>query len=125
MTVMAALTAIKNIKPNQYDDATLTRWLAELDARIYEDVILSHETGEAFKPPHSPDVLLADQSTTLLVPFPHDDVYVKWMGAQIDYNNAEFDRYNNGMAMYNAGLQAFVDSFNRAYMPKQDFYVEM
>jgi len=125
MTAGEALTAIKSMKPNQYDDGTLTRWLAELDARIYEDVIVTHEEGKVYKPPPTGDILLNDMDISLLVPFPHDDLYIKWLGAQIDFHNGEFERYNNGMVMYNASLQAFADSVNRAYMPKQENFVRM
>jgi hypothetical protein len=69
--------------------------------------------------------MMADQGQALLIPPPYDDVYIKWLGAQIDYHNAEFDRYNNGMVMFNAGYQSFVDFFNRTHMPRQNNYVHV
>lgn len=55
----------------------------------------------------------------LLIPFPHDDVYLKWLGARIDYHNGEFERYNNAMVMFNVEYQSFLASYNRAHMPRQ------
>lgn len=122
MTVREALTAIKGIKPSQYDDETLVRWLGELDGRIYQDILCRY--GESARPalPYHVDT---DMGKALLAPFPHDDLYLKWLGAQIDYHNAEFERYNNGMVMFNAGWQAFADAWNREHMPRQDAYIKI
>lgn len=122
MTVREALTAVKGIKPSQYDDETLVRWLGELDGRIWEDILCRY--GEADRPalPYHVD---SDMGRALLAPFPHDDLYLKWLGAQIDYHNAEFERYNNGMVMFNAAYQAFADAWNREHMPRQDAYIKI
>ncbi len=156
MTIREALTAIKGIKPSQYDDETLVRWMSELDGRIWEDVLCRYwhgasrpedttvpqgrsprpegrradredvlcRYGEAARPalPYHVDT---DMGRTLLAPFPHDDLYLKWLGAQIDYHNAEFERYNNGMVMFNAGWQAFADAWNREHMSRQDAYIKI
>lgn len=146
MTVREALTAIKGLKPSQYDDNTLVRWLSELDRRVYDDILCRYEgvrertgfhrasredelteskSGKARNEDetrHGPLPLDADRDieTKLLIPFPHDALYIKWLGAQIDYHNAEFERYNNGMVMFNAGYQAFGDWYNRTHMPARE-----
>lgn len=115
MTISDALVAIHAVKPNQYDNATLIRWLSDLDGRVYEDVLSRFEDAPE-KPalPYKP----SDQLASLLIPFPHEDVYVKWLGAQIEYNNADFDRYNNSMMMFEEQYQSFVDAYTRSHTAK-------
>lgn len=112
MTVSDVLMEIGRVKPHQYTEATLTRWLSELDGRVWED-LLSNYMQDCQKPalPYSD----GDALTNLLIPFPHDDVYIKWLTAQIDYHNADFDRYNNAMLMWQEAYQGFLDSYTRGH----------
>ena len=150
MTIREVLTAVKAMKPSQYDDETLVRWMSELNARLWQDILYRYgrrvpplltastlcAEATAFIPPcgiSAPSqpvgpplpLTLKDMEQPLLVAFPHDDLYVKWLCAQIDYQNAEFDRYNNSLVHFNAGLQAFADWYNRAHMPRQDAYIQI
>lgn len=59
-----------------------------------------------------------DLQTELLVPAPYDEVYLRWMEAQIDYHNGEYDRYNNAMDMYNTAFTGYQNYYNRTHMPK-------
>ncbi|MBE5801076.1 MAG: hypothetical protein E7319_02200 [Clostridiales bacterium] len=115
MTAPEILMEIGRVKPHQYTDDTLMRWLSELDGRVWEDV-MSNYLPKDQKPalPYS----ATDALTQLLIPFPHDDVYIKWLTAQIDYHNADFDRYNNSMLMWQDAYQGFVDSFTRSHVAK-------
>lgn len=58
----------------------------------------------------------------LLVPAPYDEVYIRWLEAQIDYANGEYGRYNNSMTMFNASYSAFRNYWNRTHMPKGKRY---
>lgn len=119
MKIREALTAIQNIKPNQYDDATMLRWLSMLDGRVYGDIVRWHSDAsrKAFKAPYN---LESDMETELLIPWPHDEIYLRWLCAQIDFNNGDIERYNNSAAIYCTELQAFADSYNREHMPVQE-----
>ena len=122
MTIREILTAVKAVKPSQYDEATLVRWISELEARIWQDVLCHYGDKDASSPlPFT----LQDQNQRPLIPFPHDDIYIKWLFCQIDYHNGDFDRYNNGLVTFNAGLQAFADGHNRANMARQDNFIRM
>lgn len=108
MTIADALASIRHLKPNHYDDAMLVRWLSELDGKVWEDVL--SKTG-ATKPalPYEP----AKATTALLIAFPHEDVYLKYLGMMIDYHNSEFDSFNNGLRMFHTQYQTFVDACMR------------
>lgn len=114
-TVPEVLLEISRVKPHQYTEDTLTRWLSELDGRVWED-LLSNYLPEEQKPtlPYS----AGDALTPLLIPFPHSDIYIKWLTAQIDYHNADTDRYNNAMMMFQSAYQGFLDSYTRSHKAK-------
>ena len=146
MTIREMLTTVKSLKPSQIEDVILVRWISELEARMFEDILCRYASAEGSLPvagnpspaslqggavrgdrnpsltersePPAP-FSVDDLEAAPRVAFPHDDLYVKWLCAQIDYYNGDFDRYNNAMVMFNNGYQAFADSYNRAHLPRQ------
>jgi hypothetical protein len=116
MTIMDALYRIDELKPNSYSQPEKIKWLSSLDGVIKSEIIDTHEGGEdvVFKG-YTED---ADLTTVLLVPAPYDDIYLRWLEAQIDYTNGEYGKYNNSIAMYNTAYTAFANYYNRTHMPK-------
>ena len=53
----------------------------------------------------------------LLVGSPFEDIYLRWMEAQVDYCNKEFDLYNSSITMFNAALTQFENHYNMHHMP--------
>jgi len=142
MTILEAITQTRNVKPNQYDDNLLVRWLSEIEGLIYHEYIVWHLPKEEPKmvpeeeletdveQPVDPEPEFprmydpeTDMDTVLFVPDPYSSVYVQFLCAQIDYYNGEMNRYNNSMVMYNVALKAFIDYYNRNHMPNQDNYI--
>ena len=116
MTISEALARAKAVKPNTYSDTDMIRWLSTLDGFIKEHIIDTHEGGEAVVfNGYDENTSLA---TELIVPAPHDHIYVHWLEAQIDYANDEYDRYENTMGMYNTAYDNFKNYYNRTHMPK-------
>lgn len=116
MTIIELITDVDALHPNGYDPAYKIQWLSQLDGRIKNDIIDTHEGGE--------DIVFngydsdTPTDTKLLVPRPYDEVYRYWIEAQIDYNNGEYTRYNNSMAMFNTAYSAYERHYNRTHMPK-------
>ena len=121
MTVFEAITRLNALKPNQYDEDTLVSWLSELDGLIFNEIMLWHEAEAEFAP-YDPGKKIKKE---LLAPEPYDGVYLKYLMAQVDFHNGEFNRYNNSMIMYNTALSAFADWYNRNNMPKQESEVRL
>ena len=116
MTIMGAINHIDSIKPNSYSQTEKVRWLSTLDGVIKKEIIDTHEGGESITfEGYEPDVALG---TIMLVPAPYDDIYIKWLEAQIDYSNGETAKYNNSITMYNTAYSAFERYYNRTHMPK-------
>ncbi len=116
MTIMKAIDQIDSIKPNTYSLPDKLRWLSNLDWLIKTEVIDTHEGAEGVSfGGYTEETPL---ETTLLVSEPHDDLYIKWLEAQIDYANGEYGRYNNSMTAFNTAYSTFNNYYNRTHMPK-------
>ncbi len=122
MTIQDAITQINNVKPHHYDDATVIRWLSDLDGLLFHENVRWHRSCDKIQHgPYCPDKL----NTVLMVPEPYSDVYIKYCAAQIDYHNGETDRYNQSVVMFTLAQEAFIDWFNRTHMPKQRSYISI
>ena len=116
MTLMDALYRIDEVKPNSYSQSEKTKWLSSLDGIVKREIIDTHEGGEGVAySGYTTDTAL---TTELLVPAPYDDIYLRWLEAQIDYANGEYGKYNNSITMYNAAYTAYANHYNRNHMPK-------
>ena len=116
MNIIEMITDVDAMKPNGYEQLFKVQWLSQLDGRIKDEIIDTHEGGE--------DVTFSGYNadtpidTELLVPHPYDDVYRYWLEAQIDYANGEYTKYNNSMAMFNEAYSAYYRYYHKAHMPK-------
>ena len=48
-----------------------------------------------------------------------EDIYIRWLEAQIDYANGEYGKYNNSITMYNTAYSAYEKYYNREHKPIQ------
>ena len=115
MTIIEAIEQVDLLKPNNYTQEDKIAWLSMLDGVIKTEIIDTHEGAEdvAFNG-YGVDI---SRDTVLLAPAPYDDVYVKWLEAQIDYANGELAKFNNSITMYNTAYAAFERYYNRTHMP--------
>lgn len=115
MTINEAIYRIDQIKPNGYAMPEKIKWLSTLDGIIKREIIDTHEGSEevTFKGYDENSSL----TTELLVPAPYDDIYLRWLEAQIDYANNEYGKYNNSITLYNSAFANFERHYNRKHMP--------
>lgn len=116
MTISEAVNMADTLKPNTYTPETKLYWLSKLDGIVFEKIIKTHEGAEIseFKGYTAETPL----DTKLIIAAPYDDIYIKWLEAQIDYANREYDKYNNSIVAYNDAYSEFERYYNRTYMPK-------
>ena len=121
MTIQQAIKRVDEIKPNAFSAKVKTEWLNALEGRIAANVLLW--------PPAEIFAILytwpEDKKTELLAAPPHDDIYIHWLGAQIDAANGEYDKYQNAMQIYNSYYGDFVRWFARTYEPAQGYRKEI
>ena len=115
MTVIEAITQLDSIKPNSYKQSDKIRWLSILDGIVKREIIDTHEGGDAVE---FSGYTQASLNQTLLVPAPYDDIYIKWLEAQIDYANGEYGKYNNTITMYNNTYITYSKAYHREHLPK-------
>jgi hypothetical protein len=116
MTIIEAINKIDSLKPNTYSQPDKIKWLSNLEGVIKTEIIDTHEGAENVNfAGYDVDTPL---DTIMIVPAPYDDIYIKWLEAQIDYANGEITRYSNSMIMYNTAYNAFNRYYNRTHMPK-------
>ena len=115
MTINEAINKTDALKPNNFSVEDKIGWLSTLDFTVKREMIDTHEGGE--------DIVFegyteeTDLDTELLAPAPYDEMYLRWLEAQIDYANNEFGKYNNAIEMYNTAWQAYRNHYNRTHMP--------
>lgn len=115
MTIMEAISRIDIAKPNNYTEHEKVIWLSNLDGIIKKEIIDTHEGYEDVEfNGYNDDTMV---TTELLVPPPYDDIYMRWMEMQIDYNNGEYAKYNNSKTVYNTAYTAYANYYNRTHMP--------
>lgn len=117
MTIIEAISKVDSFKPNSYTQLDKVKWLSELDGIVKKEIIDTHEGGDAIIFEGYDEN--TDIGTTLLIPSPHEDIYIKWLESKIDYNNAEYGKYNNSSTAYNNVYSAFERYYNRHHMPIQ------
>ena len=116
MKIKDAINQIDGQKHNTYSQAEKISWLSRLDSMVKRLIIDTHEGGE--------DITFTgydentDLETELLVPAPFDEMYIRWLEAQIDYTNGEYDKYNNSILMYQSAYDGYANYYNRNNMPK-------
>lgn len=117
MTIREAINRVDNLKFNTYSDNDKVEWLSRLDNSVKNLIIDTHEGWE------SSSAFMGygdttDMDTVLLVPAPFDEIYLRWLEAQIDYHNGEFDKFNASIIMYNTAFDAYANFYNRNHMPR-------
>lgn len=116
MTILEAINRQDGLRSNAYSVAQKVAWLSQVDAMVKQQIIDTHEGGENIA--FSDYTTETPTDTVLLVPHPHDEMYLRFMEAQIGYHNGEIKKYNNAMALFNADFEAFAKHYKSTHMPK-------
>lgn len=116
MKIIEAISGVDSLNHNTYTELDKVQWLSRVDWMVKKHVIDTHEGSEdvTFTGYDS----LTDHNTELLVPAPHDEMYLRWMEAQIHYHNGEYGKYNNAIDMFNTTYEDYKRYYNRTHMPK-------
>lgn len=117
MKINEAIQRLDSLKFNTYKQDDKLDWLSRLDNMVKKQIIDTHEGAESVSfNEYTADTPL---DTVLLVPAPYDEVYLRWMEAQIDYHNGEINSYNNAIILFNTAFNAYKEHYNSAHKPVQ------
>lgn len=112
--LIEAIERADKLLPNTYTAAEKAAWLSKLDAMVTEQILKPHGADSSFTGYTGE----TDRQTVLLVPQPYDEIYLRWLEAQIHYCNGEFTRYNNAITLFNTEYLAYAAAYNRAHPPR-------
>lgn len=117
MKLGEALRRVDDVQPNTMQQEVKIQKIQQIDMELYRDHVQRHEGWEEVpRPDYDAET---DPETELLVEAPYEDIYEHFLLAMIDYENTEFGRYNNRIAMYEERKRQWINAYNRAHMPLQ------
>lgn len=114
MKANEVLENVKRLRPSEYEDKLLLKWLGECEWNVFHEIIRTHEGGESAEYNG-----IESAAQELLVPDAYAGLYKHWLCAKIDENNMEMGRYNASASMYMASYQDFANYWNRTHTPIQ------
>lgn len=106
MTISGAIAAATAMTGQVVDNATMLRWLSELDGKISFEVF----GADAWEPYTN-----GDMNDELVVDFPWDGFYVHYLEAMIYYTSGEYDRYENAKTMFEKNFWEFRHYLRRTH----------
>ena len=115
MKIAEAIARLDSLKHNLFPIEEKVAWLSRVDWMVKKHIIDTHEGG--YKVTYQGYTPETDPETEMLAPAPFDEMYLRWMEAQIDYQNGEYDRYNQSMLMFKAEYDGYARWYNRNHMP--------
>ena len=117
MTIAHAIARFDTLYPNGFPFAEKLRWLSVLDGQIFREIfsVCPENDGKTF----GGYEIETDKKTDLLVPFPYDDIYIKYLAAQCDKIHSDVERYVNSAAVFNAAYSEFAAYYNRTHPAKK------
>lgn len=115
MTIQEAINRLDALIFNTYTTDDKIQWLSRLDTAVKQQIIDTHEGGQ--KVEFEGYTAATPVATKLLVPSPFDEVYLRWMEAQIHYHNGEYDKFNAAIIMYNTAFESYASYYNKHHMP--------
>lgn len=105
MTITNAISNTTALTGQVVDNATLVRWLSELDGQLALEFYKETE-WTAYDP-------ISDLSTQLRVPHPYDGLYVHYLAAKTYFADGEYDRYENERVLQDAELKQYTAFLRR------------
>lgn len=114
MTVREAIERLDNLNPNSYTLEDKIEWLNRVEQTAYNDVLMTHNPLPGEYEPVSGERLERE----LCIPSPYDQAYVYLMMSQVDFSNAEIEKYNNSNSMYEQAYSNWRNWYNRTHEPR-------
>ena len=115
MTIREAIDRVDGLKYNTCTQSEKIMWLSQLDWDVKKNILDRYaNSGHWGFWGYDENT---DQETQLLVPPPWDQMYLRWLEAQIDYYNGETERYNVAVLRFRDTYDDFAANYGRNHMP--------
>ena len=121
MTASTIINLVDALSPNYYSNSQKLGWLATIDGKIYEEVLMTHEDApeDEFDPSdYAPTGQGNIPSLTLLVDDPYaEDLYSFYLLSRIAAANSEISKYDQFATMFNTAYTEWTNYYNKKHMP--------
>jgi hypothetical protein len=114
LKISEAISKATESVSNTLDRRVFIDWLSRLDWQIKTE-ILDNYTDEIEYNGYEEDT---DENTELLISAPYDELYIRYLEAQIHRYYEDINKYNNCIAEYNAIYNKFRAQYNRTHKHK-------
>lgn len=112
MTIQEAISGVDSLQPNTFTREEKLAWLCRVEAMVKAQILDCYADAPEVSP-YTPDT---DPETTLLVGAPWEELYLRYLQAQMDLANGETTRYANSAALYNSLFNGYRNHYNRTHM---------
>lgn len=114
MKISDLIAFVGSVKPNAFPCDAKVSWLNEVEGMVWCDVMLLSPLE--FKP-YSYDEVTGEGDCELLVYPPHNKLYNVYLSAMIDFYNGEYDKYQNGITLFNSHYGEYMRWYAMHYRP--------
>lgn len=111
MKISEAIATLDELKANTYSQENKISWLSRLDNMVVDSVLRHYEGTEDYE--FTGYDINTDPETELIMPEPYAEAYIRYLSAQIDLHNADYEEYNNTIVLFNHSFQAYKNWYNR------------
>lgn len=115
MTADTAIERFDALFPNALPYGEKLNMLSVLDGRIYKEILSRYEGARTEFIGYAEGI---PGSTVLLVRYPYDEIYIKYLAAETDIINGDTARYANSRAAFNNLYEEFAAAYNRTHRIK-------
>ena len=116
MKIKEAIARFDTLYPNAFSHEEKLMWLSELDGKIFNEIMSLYENAPSKFTGYTSST---NDSAALLVSFPDDDIYIKFMCLKADLINSDIRRFNNSSMLFNSAFTALANEYNRTHTYKQ------
>jgi len=115
LTILQAISRADLDRPNEIPTERKLQWLSTLDGRIDRELMQRFDGAPPAFSGYGEETEL--QTAELLVRFPYDDLYLRYLVLRIDLEQGELERYNNDAAAFNRIWQSYAAHYGRTHTP--------
>lgn len=115
MKISEAIAQAQAAAPGVIDNAAYITWLNRLDWQIKREIFDNYTQNVEFDGYNSDTSL----DTELLVSAPYDEMYIRYLEAQVNRQYGETVKYNNSIVEFNAIYKRFHAQYNRDHTSKK------
>lgn len=116
MNITELINIVDKLKPNPFTNDVKVAWINEVWLMIAEQILNRYEGGEDLKSYKKYDYRY-DMDKELIYADEFSDVYINYMLAKIDFYTAEYGRYNNSVALFEASFNELAKMVRRTKKP--------